>query len=182
MHHLLIMVAISEFLTATEAKYALLRDNALSQHGKYRPRALNDLRQSFLSESLNLLAVHRDAVSFANRSVSRRNVNFQFRKTPREQIRGQQEDEPHPLGLLETLANEHDDRFRALLEADRGYRELFATAASLGASADSYRISRLALWVAIASVGVALATIGVELIPAEILESLWKWTTSSSTD
>jgi hypothetical protein len=53
----------------------------------------------------------------------------------------------------------HRDKFTQAVAADHEYRDILSTVASLGASVDAFRLGRLALWVAIASLGIALMTL-----------------------
>ncbi|WP_434811713.1 hypothetical protein [Microbacterium sp. bgisy189] len=63
-YELLPMLAIVEYLGNADARYARLRDRASTRHGKFRGRALRNLRRSFLTLSLNITSIHRDVNEF----------------------------------------------------------------------------------------------------------------------
>ncbi|RLP99782.1 hypothetical protein EAD96_26845 [Micromonospora sp. BL1] len=66
--------------------------------------------------------------------------------------------------------------FDKLIEADRDYRDLLSTVAALGASADTYKISRVALWAAIASLAIAVVTLLLaEVKDQNVLSAVLLW-------
>lgn len=178
MFNLFVMVAVSRFLTVTEAKYASIRDQASKRHGKFNPKSLKHLRENFLRHSLNLTSVHRDTMSFWKRSWRwEGDAEFRYHRTPSEKREVGQDDGPkkEPQSFNELLRKNHEKEFAELVEADRDYRDILSTVASLGASADSYKVSRLALWVAVASLIVAIGTVVVSDVGSNsVIVHLWK--------
>lgn len=163
MHNMLVMVAVSQFLNVSERKYAAIRDRASIRHGKFKPKALLELRKSFLSLSLNLASVHRDATAFWGSSVWRWDggAEFIYKASPwmkaRDEAVGRTPEESRSFN--EEVREWHKKRFAELATADRDYREILSTIASLGASADAFKIGRWALFVAVVSLVVAVGTI-----------------------
>lgn len=164
MYSLMVLLAVSEFVTVNERRYADLRDRASTRHGKFKPQALKDLRKSFLTLSLDLSTVRRDTAAFwSNERVWRSDQVREFRFQPTPWIKHQDEKRGNPS---EEQSSFHDrirevqtERFEWLAEADRDYREILSTVASLGASIDASKIGRWALGVALVSLVVAVTTI-----------------------
>lgn len=178
MYNLFIMLAVSEFLAVTEKKYAVLRDRASTKHGKFRPSALRDLRKSFLTLSLNLSSIRPDVDSFWNRRWRwDGDAEFTNRVAPRyaasDRKAGHKVDKP--INYNNNLKEGQMEAFSRLVAADKDYRDILSTVASLGASADSFKLGRIALWVAVVSLVVAVATILLsELSGNSVLGWLWK--------
>ncbi len=177
MFNLFVMISVSKFLKVTQAKYAVIRDQASKRHGKFKPKSLKHLRESFLRHSLNLTSVHRDTTSFWKRSWRwEGDAEFRYHSTPREKGEFRQNESPkqEPESFNDLLRKRHEKEFTELIEADRDYREILSTVASLGASADSYKVSRLALWVAVASLVVAIGTVVVSDVGSNsVVVHLW---------
>lgn len=173
MSNLFVMLAVSQYLTVTERRYAAIRDRASTRHGKFRPRALTELRKEFLTLSLNLASIERDTTAFWARPWRwDGDAKFYFQPSPSERARNRDQatDSHKPTSFNESLKESHEKWFSRLIDADRAYRDILSTVASLGASADSYRMGRLALIVAVASVVVAVAAVGVADVGSD---SLW---------
>jgi len=178
MYNLFVMLAVSEWLRVIGEDYATLRDRANTLHGRFRPSAVHQLRQSLLTLSLNLSAVRADVRDFWARSWRwDGDATFTYRVTSRYQQRsgvGRRSD-PRPLDFNANLRKQQEAEFKRLSESDREYRDILSTAASLGASADSYKLGRIALWVAIVSLSVALVTVLVsQLSDNSVLGLFWK--------
>lgn len=177
MYNLFVMLAVSEFLMVTEKKYAVLRDRASTRHGKFRPAALRDLRRTFLTLSLDLSSVRPDIDAFWNRSWRwEGDARFTYDLAPRYKARDRREGRkvPDPIDFNADLKERQMKAFTRLVDADRDYRDILSTVASLGASADSFKLGRIALWVAIVSLVVAVATILFsEFSDASVLGWLW---------
>lgn len=182
MYNLFIMLAVSEFLEITGEKYAELRDRASTRHGRFRPAALRDLRRSFLTLSLNLSSVRPDVDDFWSRKWRwEGDAQFTYKVSPRyaamERKAGRKIDDP--IDFNAELKERHEKAFTQLLQADRDYRDILSTVASLGASADSFKLGRIALWVATISLLVAMAAVLLaELSGNSILG--WVWAQISS--
>lgn len=162
MNNLFVMLGTSEFLSVTQKRYAELRDRASSRHGKFRPGALRELRQNFLTLSLNLSSVRADVDGFWGRKWRwEGDAQFAYEVAPRYRLQERREGRKpeDPIDLNTNLRESQQALFERLSVADRDYRSILSTVASLGASADSYRLGRFALVVAIASLVVALMTV-----------------------
>ncbi|HVX08065.1 hypothetical protein [Humibacter sp.] len=177
MFNLFVMLAVSEFLHVTGKKYAVLRDRASTRHGKFRPRALRELRKSFLTLSLNLSSVQPDVSDFWSRNWRwDGDAQFTYNVAPRykamDRKAGRKIDDP--IDYNADLKERQEKEFARLIAADRDYRDILSTVASLGASADSFKLGRIALWVAIVSLVVAVATVLLsELSGNSVLGWLW---------
>ncbi|GAB3095471.1 hypothetical protein GCM10027054_22200 [Isoptericola nanjingensis] len=161
---LLTMLAVSNFLEIGAQRYAEIRDRATTRHGKFRPGALRELRQFFLTLSLDLTTVRREAASFWENDRYWRweaGDDFVFQPTPSTLARyGQGERyEKESRNFNMSVRKRQDEQFELLIAADRDYRDILSTVASIGASVDAFKIGRWALWVALASLAVAVATI-----------------------
>lgn len=177
MYNVLVMLAVSSFLSITEEKYAGIRDKASRDHGKFKPRALKSLRRAILSLSLNLSSVHRDVSAFWERKWRRDgDAEFTYNEPPylKSQDKAAGRDSMKPFSYNDELRRRHDEWFNALLQSDRDYRDILSTVASLGASADSYKMGRLALWVAVASLAVAVGAVLVADLGDSLLGRLWQ--------
>jgi hypothetical protein len=79
-----------------------------------------------------------------------------------------------PVRLDVAIKEQLDRNFARLTDADRDYRDILSTVASLGASADASKLGRWALVVAIASLVVASVTILIaDLGCATLVQSLF---------
>ncbi|WP_301115217.1 hypothetical protein [Microbacterium sp.] len=177
-HDLLPLLAVSEYLSNADARYARLRDRASSRHGKFKARALRELRQSFLTLSLNITSMRRDVADFWRRRVPYVVSDFKIHEAPRYKVRSRSAGrrKRKPILLDQALKERLDNQFDRLTEADRDYRDILSTVASLGASADAFKIGRWALVVAIASLAVAGATVILADVGCgSILQELFGW-------
>lgn len=173
MRDLFLMISVSVYLEATEERFAKIRDRASARHWKFRPRAINELRQSFLTLSLDLASIQRDVAEFWRGTWL---PQFSYVPTPDERVHARQEESPEPpSNFNDSLKERHEDWFERLRQADRDYRDILSTVSSLGSSADAFRTSRLALWVAIMSLIVAVLTAPVLQVGGKSLfEWLWQ--------
>ena len=178
MYNLLVMLAVSSFLSISGEKYAGIRDKASRDHGKFKPRALKSLRRAILSLSINLSSVHRDVSAFwARKWRWEGDAEFTYNESPytKAQDKAAGRESKKPFSYNDELKKRHTEWFNTLLDSDRDYRDILSTVASLGASADSYKLGRLALWTAVASLTVALgAVLGADLGKDSLLGTLWQ--------
>lgn len=175
MRNLFLMISVSVYLEAIEERFAELRDRAGARHGKFRPRAIRGLRQSFLTLSLDLASVQRDVAAFWRRSwYWEGDPQFSYVPTPDERARARKEKKSPkaPINFNDGLKERHEQWFEQLRQADNDYRDILSTVSSLGSSADVYRTGRLALWVAVVSLVVAVATVLVSQVGGK---SLFEW-------
>ncbi|WP_454044640.1 hypothetical protein [Cellulosimicrobium sp. Marseille-Q8652] len=163
-YFLMIMLAVSEFLEISAQRYAEIRDRATTRHGQFKAGALRDLRQNFLTLSLDLATVSREAAVFwgEDRKWMWDGAHkFVYELTPSARANHPNLEDAggKPRSFIERVRKLQDQRLEALVTADREYRDILSSVASLGASADAFKIGRWALWVALASLAVAIATI-----------------------
>lgn len=159
----LVMLAVHEMLTVFEGRYADIRDSAGARHGRFTQQSLKSLRADLLELSLDLGSVEQDVAGYWKKlevhgdewHFTQKRSTWQkaadkilHRRTP---VPNQTEDN----GLRDLQR----DQFTRLTGADREYRDILSTVASLGASADASRLGRWALAVALASLFVALVTV-----------------------
>lgn len=183
-HNLLPMLAVAEYLANAESMYARLRDHASTRHGKFKVDALRELRRSFLSLSLNIASMRRDVSGFWEHNAARGGISdYKIFTAPwfaeRQRVAGHKGLKSRRFD--KALRERIDQRFGDLLAADRDYRDILSTVASLGASADAFKIGRWALWVAIASLAVAGTTVLLADIGcASIIHELFGWPPATS--
>jgi hypothetical protein len=155
------MLAVSEFLNVMERKYAVLRDKAQTQHGRFKAAHLGELRSSFLTMSLDLASVARDVDAFWRRKWrDEGDARFNVDRAPwivaDDKAAGRTRFTP--IDMNRHLRKRHRKWFKRLLAADRDYRDILSTVALLGASIDAFRVGRMAIWIAAASLAVAFVT------------------------
>ena len=184
-YNLLTMLAVSEFLVINGRRYAEIRDQATARHGKFKLGALRDLRRNFLTLSLDLTTVRRETVAFWDSLLWRWESadDFVHRPSPTPRALGQDQPEADesPPSFNKRVRKLQDARFESLVAADRDYRDILSTVASIGASADAFKIGRWALVVAFVSLAVAVGTIVVADIGCtSIVHHLLGWPSPES--
>ncbi|MFG1784486.1 hypothetical protein ACGFIU_18765 [Rhodococcus oryzae] len=162
MRNFLVALAVSDFLTLMEAKYAELRDSAHTRHGTFKAKGLKRLRASFLTLSLDLTSVARDVDSFWSREW-RYAGEARFTRDYAPWIVARDENSGSkrfpPIDMNDEMRKTQRQQLKHLIGLDRDYRDILATVASLGASVDAFKIGRVALWIAFASMATALVTL-----------------------
>ncbi|MAM53248.1 MAG: hypothetical protein CMH35_00065 [Microbacterium sp.] len=158
----LVPLGISHFLEAAEAQYAEVRDRARVRHGHFNTRAIESLRETLLTLSLDLSSAYRDIqIDWKQRPKFYGEAEFTLQTTKlareRDKAEGRKPFESEHVNT--TMRERQAEGFERLIGADHDYRDLLSTVASLGASADSSKLGRVALWVALASLGVAVLTL-----------------------
>lgn len=178
MANLFLMISISVYLEATEERFADIRDRAGTRHGKFRPRAIRQLRQDFLTLSLDLASVQRGVAAFWKRSwYWDGDPKFSYVPTPDERSRARKgkKSPQEPISFNDGLKERHEEWFQQLRDADNDYRDILSTVSSLGSSADAFRMGRLALWIAVVSLVVAVATMLVSQVDGKsVFEWIWQ--------
>lgn len=177
MYNLFVMLAVSHFLAVTERRFAAIRDRATKRHGKFKPKALDEMRNDLLTHSLNLASVRRDVAAFWGRPWRwGGDAEFFWVQAPRQRARKQEDEtEREPASFNAAVRENHEKAFERLAESDREYRDILSTVASLGASADTYRMARIALVVAVASMGAAVAAVlVVDVGPDSLWSKCWE--------
>lgn len=161
-YNLFVMFGVNEFSDITARELASLRDRATTQHGRFKASAIRSLRKEFLRVSIDLATIRRDVVAFWKRkypteldadfvmvlSPRLKRIDAKFGRAPEEDI-----------DFNDFIRKRQLRRLRQLSVSDAEYRDILSTVASLGASADSFTLSRFALLASIASLVVALGAI-----------------------
>lgn len=158
----LVTLAVSDYLEVAQGKYASLRDTARTHHGRFRPKVLEELRQQLLTLSLDLASVYRDLQQYwTRRPRFEEEAEFVIDYAPhireRNAAAGRSHSEPEHLN--ERILERQRLSFEDLVDADRQYRDILSTVASLGVSLDALRTGRRALYVAGTSLLVALVAV-----------------------
>ncbi|WP_157075003.1 hypothetical protein [Janibacter limosus] len=131
------------------------RDSARSKHLKFSPKSMEALRGEMLLNSLDIPVVARDVQSLVDGSDW----------WPEGIVVSAEIDDPEggvkTINLIDNMGKEVSHQLELLQAEDAAYRDVLASAASLGASASQGRQSRYALALAGLSLIVALATLAV---------------------
>ncbi len=182
MYNLFVMLAVSRLLMIASREQARVRDTAAAIHGKFRPKALRALRRSLLTLSLDLANLRRDVEQFWERDWWwEGDAKFAYTLHPRERLNDLASGRTieDPMDYNEAVRHSQRQLFAGLTDSDRDMREILSTVASLGASADSFKLGRMALWVSVVSLIVAVGTVFV----AEISDtSILGWIASMLED
>ena len=160
----LIGLSFSAYTSKAKAQHSKLRDNATARHRRFRAKQLRALRKALLTLSIDLAGMERDTAAFWARRhrwdpVAPFHHSLATWIAERDQETGRPPAEP--LDYNKHLRKEQRRQLRTLIDADNDYRDILATVASLGASADSTRVGRLALAIAAASLVVSGVTLWV---------------------
>jgi hypothetical protein len=158
----IVSMAMLDYVDLKHQEAAALRDKAKTRHGRFGKRELGRLRDSFLSNSLDISSLSRDLPDFI-RYASRptwgaafyQSLDLESQKWEAEQLRPYKR--PTPMG--DVIGQELSKRFADLAAFDKDYRDILSTVASLGASIDAFKVQRYALLVAFTSLTVALITL-----------------------
>ncbi|MFI7594003.1 hypothetical protein [Micromonospora sp. NPDC049359] len=154
----LVTLAVSDLLETVEARYALLRDRARAQHGRFKAKVINDLREQLLTLSIDVATLQRDLErSWKSRPRFEEEAEFTIEYSPLYRPNSDRADEP--IHMNTELRKRQKEWFEELTAADRDYRNILSTVASLGASVDAARTGRRALRVAFVSLAVAFVTV-----------------------
>ncbi|WP_327300984.1 MULTISPECIES: hypothetical protein [Streptomyces] len=176
---LCVLLGVSQLIDAMSQERASLRDRARNRHGRFSGKRLTLLRDDFLTASLDLASVARDVRSlWVSEPSVREEAEVTIRDSPalEERLRqaGRSSREPQSLNVL--VRREQEARLQELLEADKGYREILSAVASMGASIDTFRIGRIALLVALASLLVSAVALSLAGYSEEtVFSQLWKY-------
>lgn len=174
-HGLLLSLAISDMLRSLDSSYARIRDRARVRHGHFKAPVIEELRNQFLTLSMDLATTRRDLAAYwkANPSFW---GEFEFQA---EYGLPGTKPEREVVHMNRQLREDQAVAFGLLAVADREYREILATVASLGASLDASRTGRRALIVAFASLGVAVLTVALSDVgDSSVLRDIVNWFSS----
>jgi len=122
---------------------------------------LKRLRIRTLTTSLDLATLEEDIKLYNRRRWRDREPVFYLDYTTWFKERDKEEGRKpfKPVNLNKQERKIQSRLARELVEFDAEYREVLSTVASLGASLDSRRVQRVAIWVSVVSVIVALVTL-----------------------
>ena len=161
----ILYLAVMRYIQEQRAVYSAARDFATIRHRRFTVRRARRLSVELLESGLDLPAVARD---------SRQLWSERWRQWHGIEVKAAPFKADHPgregFDLIKFLGERGAAQFEELLEEDKNYRVVLSTAAALGASTESARIGRRALFVACCSMAVA----GVALLISEPGDaSLW---------
>lgn len=156
-----VTLAISDMLETFEARHATIRDKARTRHGRFKAKVIEDLRSHLLTLSMDIATVQRDLETFWKfRPRFPSEAEFamvRMSRQPREPGEVAPRSEPDIVNA--GMRERQKEWLEQLTFADKDYRDIVTTVASLGASVDATKTGRRALWVAMVSLVVAVATV-----------------------
>ncbi|WP_143658877.1 hypothetical protein [Streptomyces platensis] len=178
---LAVLLGVSHMIDAMSQERASLRDRARNRHGRFSGKRLALLRDDFLTASLDLASVERDVrLRNASHSSFEEEAEVVVRDSPalEERLRLAGRDAREPQGLNALIRRNQENLLAELLEADKGYREILAAVASMGASIDTFRMGRIALFVAAVSLLVSAVALSLASYSEEtVISRLWQYLT-----
>ncbi|MFF3748640.1 hypothetical protein [Streptomyces kronopolitis] len=155
------LLSVSAFLGEVQAEFSRLRDAARAQHGKFNARRLRKMRDTFLEMSIDLSSIVRDVKHFHSRSRRVSEIPVFILEEPAwlaDQLRDTGNAIP-PMDYTNMLLESQEREVTDLAIEDREYREILSGVASLGASIDTFKVGRVALWVALLSLAVSMVAL-----------------------
>ncbi|MGW5613180.1 hypothetical protein [Streptomyces sp. NPDC003877] len=182
MREALCFLSLSDYLAVMQVDYSELRDEARTQHGKFSARRLKRMRDSFLALSMDLSSAVRDIPQFHDSYVrSGRVPVFTMEDAPwmADRLARSGQGFP-PVNFTQRLAGRQKEQVAELATEDKDYREILTAVASLGASIDTFKIGRIALWVSLVSlvvslVALLLAEVQSDTVLSHLLERVSGW-------
>jgi hypothetical protein len=147
-------LAVMGYLRDQRAVYSAARDLATIRHRRFTIKRARKLSIELLESGLDLPAVARDSRQLWGERW-RKWHGIEVHAMPVEV--GQRSREG--FDLIKRFGEHGTDQFEQLLEEEKNYRTVLSTAAALGASTESARIGRRALFVAGCSMAVAVVTL-----------------------
>ncbi|WP_152552301.1 hypothetical protein [Actinokineospora spheciospongiae] len=158
----LVQKATLEMVAVLESEYAELRDTARRRHGKFRSKDLRSVRTSLLSLNLDLTSLRQD-IDEIYHSTERYDlkIDLTLDLSPNLKAGDERLDRTpfEPIDITHFDRKLQKDAIARLIQIDKDFRETLMTASSLGASIDTFKVSRLALAVSALSLVVATLTI-----------------------
>lgn len=161
----LLYLSVMHYLSEQRAVYSVARDLAAVRHRVFNIENARRLSSEFVETGLDLHIMARDCQQlWATRWRTWHGI--QVKSIPLEGDEPKREE----FDLIEAFGTRSKEQFEQLLEEDQNYRTVLSTTAALGASTESAKIGRRALFVAACSMAVA----GVTLILTEPgVNSIW---------
>jgi len=154
------LLSVSAFLREVQAQYSQLRDAARAQHGKFNARRLKRMRDIFLALSVDLSSTVRGIKQFHTRTKRVAELPVFMLEEPAWLVeRYQGATSASPRNYTNMLLKGQKQEVAELASADKDYREILSAVASLGASIDTFKVGRVALWVALLSLAVSMVAL-----------------------
>lgn len=161
---ILLQVCIQNYTNRMLEKYAKRRDAAYKEYRKHRPKKTEELRFEMLTDSLDIKEAALDA-SLLWEPVWRKWDGLEdLKMTHSPRCRLDDEQSSWTIDLIEEFNVKSKRNFELLLERDSAYRDILATASSIGADNINARLSKTAIIVAFISLIVAIITLCSPLI------------------
>ncbi|WP_327724726.1 hypothetical protein [Streptomyces europaeiscabiei] len=169
----LTFLALSRYLEAVQHRFSGLRDEARMRHGKFSARRLKKVRESFLSLSMDLSSAVRDVEAFHAASS-------RFHRIPKIMLeeatwlRDQANvsgDSRFPIDVTQRIMESQKETVAELAAEDKDYRDIISAVASLGATIDTFKLGRLALWVSLISLVVSMIALSLAEVKDDTLLS-----------
>jgi hypothetical protein len=176
-----IRLAISELLSLSQIRYASMRDTARRSHAQYPMKHLRQLRSNLLTQSLDLSTIDRDVRDHNKPGwrIDRAKFTLEDTAWSAANLAMHGYKAQKPINLNKDLIKRQTRMLEALAVADRDYREILASAASLTSSMRSLRAGTIALCVALASLVVAgMALLLTDAPDHSQLDVILEWVTA----
>ena len=148
----LVMVAFDEYQKRLSNRLRSLRDRAGSDHSKFRVRPVERLRRDILRTSLDIPWVRQDALEYWKVLEGRPSMQLVAHSID-------PEDRAETREMVPLFRERAIQQWDEIARNDATYRDVLATAASLGAAARSTVLSRWAIFIAVSSLAVAAVTL-----------------------
>lgn len=162
---ILLQICVVDYSKSMLELYAKRRDVACREYKRHSLKKTEGLRFEILTDSLDIKEAFHDASMLWEPTWRKWNGLEDLRLTESPELRSRGDKSANlEVDLLKKLKNTANDNFKLLLERDSTYRDILATASSIGADIASERLSRIAIIVALISLGVAIVTLCSPLI------------------
>ena len=161
---ILLQVCIQNYTNAMLEKYAKRRDTAYKEYKKHRSKKTEELRFEMLTDSLDIKEAALDASLLWEPVWRKWNGLEDLKMVHSPRCRSDDESSNRTIDLLEEFNVKSKKNFDLLLDRDSAYRDILATASSIGADNINTRLSRIAIIVAFISLIVAIITLCSPLI------------------
>ncbi|MEU0285451.1 hypothetical protein [Streptomyces sp. NPDC006147] len=174
------LLSVSTFLREVQAEYSQLRDAARAQHGKFNAKRVRKMRDMFLALSIDLSSTVRDVQEFHARSRRVAEIPVFTLEDPAWMADQRQNARADRVRNYTNMLLKRQKREAVdLASEDKEYREILSAVASLGASIDTFKVGRVALWVALLSLAVSmvallLADVGSDTVLSHIVRFITK--------
>ncbi|GAA1778343.1 hypothetical protein GCM10009681_56610 [Luedemannella helvata] len=151
----ILYTAGARYLRELRASYTNAQDSARELHASYRISSLKKLRRELLSPGLDLAPVARDLCAVWDKRWQQF-IGIEVVGQAGPAYKGSAG--IGKFSLIDNLGENVRSGFEELVADDAAYRDVLLTVATLGSSAESSRVGKIALWVALVSLAVAAIT------------------------